>query len=180
MNRFPALILTLLTAACTGGSPEAAAPTAPAAAVGRSAGSGPGREYLAQVGPYRVVADGSEAQARLVAARLYVAWCSYRRLIPPPAGVEPAPNFDVRVFTRRPDYVRYMTERLGDEVLARQSAGGFVPRTGEIVFTSGPTDGRAFAALYHEGFHQYFLSFVSRPPVWLNEGLKGTILSFDQ
>jgi len=129
------------------------------------------RRFTAESGNYRVVTDGSEPQARVTAARLYVAHRAYQRLIPPPGNRAVPPQFQVTVFTRREDYVAYMTDVLGDADLARQSAGGYLPLTGEIVVTSGPTDGGAFAALYHEGFHQYFQSFVARPPVWLNEGL---------
>jgi hypothetical protein len=77
----------------------------------------------------------------------------------------------VTVFREHADYLAYMTEILDDAALARQTAGGYVPATEEIVVTSHPTHGGAFSALYHEGFHQYFQSIVRAPPIWLNEGL---------
>jgi len=129
------------------------------------------REFVAESGSYRVVTDGSAIRARVTAAQLLVAQQAYRRLIPPPDGYVPPRRFPVTIFTKRRDYLAYMTDILGDARLARQSAGGYLPMTGEIVLTSGPTDGAAFAALYHEGFHQYFQSFVGHPPVWLDEGL---------
>ena len=76
-------------------------------------------------------------------------------------------RFTVKVFSWRKDYYASVPPEL------MGSAGAFVSDLRLLAaFREGRTDEQVFRTLYHEGFHQFLFTCVTRnPPLWVNEGL---------
>ena len=135
--------------------------------------AGPGfpRKFVCETDHYRVVTDDSDDLARLVAERLELILVSYAELLPPPGPEALAERFSVTVFSRREDYVRYLSDILGDRATANISGGSYHPLLRELLLAKGAVEERTLLVLQHEGFHQYAYALVPRVPAWFGEGL---------
>ncbi len=117
---------------------------------------------------YRVWTDVELDLARDLCARLDAMYDEYaRRFASFAADVPAGEKFDVRIFARRDDFLRYTGERLPN------TAGVFIPHRKLLAaFVEGSGRDGVRQVLQHGAFHQFAHCAIGpNVPVWLNEGI---------
>ena len=117
---------------------------------------------------YRVWTDVELDLAKDLCARMDAMYDEYaRRFASFAAGVPAGEKFDVRIFARRDDFVRYTGERLAN------TAGVFMPHRKMLAaFVEGQGRDGVRQTLQHEAFHQFAHTAIrAELPIWLNEGI---------
>lgn len=114
---------------------------------------------------YSVETDVSQEFAELVGKHMEGIYGEYARRFK--EFGEPKGRFNVAVFSSAREYER----RMPPEV--RGSSGVFISHLQLLAaHTEGRTTEQVLRTLYHEGFHQFMFTVVSREcSIWLNEGL---------
>ena len=117
---------------------------------------------------YRVWTDVEHDLATDLCRRMDAMYDEYaRRFASFAADVPAGEKFDVRVFARREDFVRYTRDRLPN------AAGVFMPNRRLLAaFVEGAGRDGVRQTLQHEAFHQFAHEAIGpNVPLWLNEGI---------
>ena len=126
------------------------------------------RGRLFETRHYRVWTDVELELARDLCARLDAMYDEYaRRFASFAADVPAGEKFDVRIFARRDDFVRFTGDRVPN------TAGVFMPHRKLLAaFVEGPGRDGVRQVLQHEAFHQFVhVAIGPNMPLWLNEGI---------
>ncbi len=116
---------------------------------------------------YRVHTDVDEAFAEDLARRMDAMYDEYARRLADFRPDRDHETFDVYIFRRQQDYMRFTDNRLPN------SAGVFMPARNTLAaFLEGQGRDQLRRTLQHEAFHQFaFTAIKGELPIWLNEGL---------
>ncbi|MBS3763449.1 MAG: DUF1570 domain-containing protein [Planctomycetes bacterium] len=122
------------------------------------------RLYKLKTPHYRVLTDVGPDFARLLAQRMEAIYAEYGRRFRG-FDLEAEGRFQVNVYKSRRDYEGRMPVIEG-------SCGAFIPSMQLLVaYKEQFSEERVLRTLYHEGFHQFMYSCITRDaPIWINEG----------
>jgi len=116
---------------------------------------------------YRIFTDVDAELARDIAARMDAMFEEYSRRLSAFGTVRETEKYEVHVFTRRIDYMKFVGDRLPN------TGGVFIPSRNVLAaYLEDQGRDALRRTLQHEAFHQFaYLKISGELPTWVNEGI---------